>query len=192
MGDFPANVRSANDCMTSDPPTVVDPASASSHWVSEDERAVDVHPPSTSVLPSHSVSKFAGSRAWKSFWQNPSRGGQPQVTTVYAERAQYGTVVAADPFQPAQVPPQSETAPGHYATHSVLPPSSTDDSDDSAPNENIDDRSQVARCGLCSRLFSRRSNPRPDNHGVDNSGVGGMSERRWETEDDSTLVTPTS
>jgi hypothetical protein len=103
-----------------------------------------------------------------------------------------GTVVAADPFQPAQVPPQSETAPGHYATHSVLPPSSTDDSDDSAPNENIDDRSQVARCGLCSRLFSRRSNPRPDNHGVDNSGVGGMSERRWETEDDSTLVTPTS
>jgi hypothetical protein len=43
-------------------------------------------PSSDPVVP---VSKFAGPRAsWKSLW-NRSRGDQPEITTIYAAKAQY-------------------------------------------------------------------------------------------------------
>jgi len=106
-------------------------------------------------------------------------------------------VAAADisSSQPSQVPPQRETAPGHYATHSVLPPSPphtpTDDRDDDAPNENQEERSPGIFCGLCSRLFSRQSTPRPNRPGPNNSGVE-MAELRVRTEDDATSTTSRS
>jgi len=96
-----------------------------------------------------------------------------------------------DPSEPAKVPPQSETAPGNYATHAVLPPSPphtpTDDSDDGAPNENPEVHSPRAFCGLCSMLFPHRSTPHNDPAGADISGVG-MDELRVRTEDDITSI----
>jgi hypothetical protein len=160
------------------------------------------------------VSTITGPRAsWKSLW-HPSRGCQPEITAVYAPTAQYVStarplcnfghltairqphVAAADPSEPAKVPPQSETVPGNYATHAVLPPSppdtlGEDSDDDDVPNESPPgDHGGGAFCGLCSRLFSCRSTPRPNDSGADNSGVE-MNELHVRTEDEPTSATGT-
>jgi len=57
--------------------------------------------------------------------------------------------------------------------------------------KNPDDHSAGALCGLCSTLFSRRSNLRPDNPAANNSGVE-MAEVREQTEDEPTPATSTS
>ncbi|KIJ11037.1 hypothetical protein PAXINDRAFT_16058 [Paxillus involutus ATCC 200175] len=185
--------------MASDPPAVVEPALV--HRTSKHECEDDtLHPPSTGhppVLGSHRpVSTITGPRAsWKSLW-HPSRGCQPEITAVYAPTAQYPHVAAADPSEPAKVPPQSETVPGNYATHAVLPPSppdtlGEDSDDDDVPNESPPgDHGGGAFCGLCSRLFSCRSTPRPNDSGADNSGVE-MNELHVRTEDEPTSATGT-
>ncbi|KIJ08985.1 hypothetical protein PAXINDRAFT_17912 [Paxillus involutus ATCC 200175] len=148
-----------------------------------------------SVLRSHRpVSKFVGRRAWKSLW-HPSRGDHPEITTVYAAYAPNPHVAAADPDEPAKPPPKSETVPGNYATHAVLPPSPphtpTDDTDDDVPNDSTDDHTPGAFCGLCSRLFPRRSTARPNDPGDPGSGIE-MAELHGRTEDEATSATATS
>ncbi|KIK72599.1 hypothetical protein PAXRUDRAFT_180357, partial [Paxillus rubicundulus Ve08.2h10] len=140
----------------------------------------------------HPVLKVAGPRTSWRFWY-PSRGGQPEMTTVYAAEALYPHAAASDPSQPAQVPPQWETIPGDYLTHSVLLdiPSCTptDDNHDDAPNKNLDDRGRGAFCGPCSMFFHRRSTPRPNlrDPGVHDSGVE-IGELRLRREDEQTLT----
>ncbi|KAF8837122.1 WD40 repeat-like protein [Paxillus ammoniavirescens] len=169
------------------------------HRALEDGHGVDtLDPPSasTSVLRSHRpVSKFVGRRAWKSLL-HPFHGDQPQITAVYSAYAPYRDAVAPDPSEPAKPPPKSETVPGNYATHSVLPPSPpqtpTQDSDhDTTPIEKPDEHKTGAFCGLCTRLFSRQSTPRPNAPGDANSGIE-MAELRRRTEDGQISATATS
>ncbi|KIJ05908.1 hypothetical protein PAXINDRAFT_20867 [Paxillus involutus ATCC 200175] len=145
LGD-PSRASPHASPMASDLPAIVKPAEA--HRALEDGHGDNtLYAPSTgrlSTLGSHCpVSKVARPRtSWTSLW-HPSRGDQLEITTVYPCRAENRDAVAADPSEPAKPPPWSETVPGNYATHAVLPPSpphtpTDDDSDDGAPNKNPD------------------------------------------------------
>ncbi|KAF9222713.1 WD40 repeat-like protein [Gyrodon lividus] len=143
----------------------------------------------------HPMLTLAGLRAsWKSLWK-PSRGDRPRLTTVYPGRAEVRDVVASDIPRPSQLPEQLETTPGHYELYSIPVPShphTPTDSLDDAPNENADEHSRVAFCGLCSKLFSRRPNPRLNNNpSTHESGVG-MTAPHVRTENDPTSPTSTS
>ncbi|KAF8835883.1 hypothetical protein BDN67DRAFT_1037052 [Paxillus ammoniavirescens] len=137
--------------------------------------------------------KFVERQAWGSLL-HPFHGDQPQLTTVYAAYGPNPHIAAADPSEPAKPPPKSETVPGNYATHSVLPPSPphtpTENSDHETLIANPEEHKMGAFCSLCTRLFSRQSTPCPNAPGDANSGIE-MAELHRQTEDEQISATAT-